>query len=478
MCINAAPGYTCQCDDGYHLVDKVCVDSDECAQDQHPCGLGECINTAGSYDCLCPEGFIFQDKVCQDINECINNNSSRICGPHGDCLNLEGGFECHCHDGFEIASLSTDQQCVDIDECLQPEHQPCGHGSTCLNLIGSYECQCPLGFVLSNANHCEDVDECSEGNGGCEMICENVPGSFRCACESGFDLGADGVSCQETDECAVNNGGCQELCNNTYGGYFCSCSAGFEVSGADKRQCQDIDECLLENGGCSDTCINRPGSFSCACPEGYRLRPDDRTCKLASEEKKQNCDSHQRPVHGYLKCTARKKKGQFPVGTRCRLKCRRGYEYQPLSGPFKTSCQRDGQWSQLGSCVAKLCDPLPVLENGTVDPPNCTTQRQAGGSQCSFNCLAGYQLQGRRSVTCSRRNGQWKDEMPTCAQMNNVPKPFIMCPADITKPLSGHSSSAYVMIPQPKTNVDWGRYVDADPSWAKQLEGEMTRGNS
>merc|ERR1719232_2507548 len=32
------------------------------------------------------------------------------------------------------------------------------------------------------------------------------------------------------------------------------------------------------------------------------------------------------------------------------------------------------------------------------------------------------------------------------------------------------------MIPQPKTNVDWFRYVDAEPSWAKQLEGEMTRG--
>ena len=33
--------------------------------------------------------------------------------------------------------------------------------------------------------------------------------------------------------------------------------------------------------------------------------------------------------------------------------------------------------------------------------------------------------------------------------------------ADITKPLSGHSSSAYVMIPQPKTNVDWNRYYSA-----------------
>ena len=70
----------------------------------------------------------------------------------------------------------------------------------------------------------------------------------------------------------------------------------------------------------------------------------------------------------------------------------------------------------------------------------------------------------------------------------------------MTKPLPVGSSSVYVMFPQPKTNVDWfrsdqplilffqnvemtfvchlfsSRYVEAEPSWAKQLEGEMTLG--
>lgn len=88
--------------------------------------------------------------------------------------------------------------------------------------------------------------------------------------------------------------------------------------------------------------------------------------------------------------------------------------------------------------------------------------------------------------------------MPKCE--TDFPKPFIMCPSDITKPLTGRTGSVYVMIPQPKTNVDWSRwvfrfrwkyyfvffpwnlyllkfrYVDAEPRWAKQLEGEMTRG--
>ena len=155
------------------------------------------------------------------------------------------------------------------------------------------------------------------------------------------------------------------------------------------------------------------------------------------------------------------------MGTRCRLKCRRGYKYEPLSGPFKTSCQDNGQWSPLGTCTkttikAKLrnCDPLPYLENGTTDPPKCNSPEQiSGGTKCSFHCQAGFQLRGQiQSTTCSSRTGKWSNDMPRCKlAVTNFPKPFIMCPADITKPLSGHSSSAYVMIPQPKTNVDWSR---------------------
>ena len=64
-CLNQAPGYECQCYPGYHLVQGVCVDADECAADTHPCGLGECVNTDGSYKCLCPAGYEFLDGICK-----------------------------------------------------------------------------------------------------------------------------------------------------------------------------------------------------------------------------------------------------------------------------------------------------------------------------------------------------------------------------------------------------------------------------
>ena len=82
-----------------------------------------------------------------------------------------------------------------------------------------------------------------------------------------------------------------------------------------------------------------------------------------------------------MRCNARKKHrlGKFPSGTKCRLKCRRGYRHNPKSGPLKTKCLWNGDWSPVGGCEAKMCDPLPFLENGIIDPPDCATNPQPGG---------------------------------------------------------------------------------------------------
>lgn len=158
-----------------------------------------------------------------------------------------------------------------------------------------------------------------------------------------------------------------------------------------------------------------------------------------------------------MRCNSKKIRGQgkFPVGTKCRLKCRKGYKYNPAFGPLKTVCTKDGNWSELGSCEPKLCPQLTFLQNGLVDPPECSMVPQKGGTKCSFHCNPGYKLSGKKTIACSKKTLEWKNEMPTCE--TDFPKPFIICPADITKPLSGRGSSVYVMIPQPKTNVDWFR---------------------
>lgn len=106
----------------------------------------------------------------------------------------------------------------DIDECEYPNVCP----NECENSIGSYRClepdseveiiptnvdvshttefnapvkACGDGLRLDNSNNCIDIDECAEGNTGCEY-CHNTPGSFQCTCPDGFELNTDEKTCR------------------------------------------------------------------------------------------------------------------------------------------------------------------------------------------------------------------------------------------------------------------------------------------
>jgi hypothetical protein len=80
----------------------------------------------------------------------------------------------------------------------------------------------------------------------------------------------DGVTCQDVDECTTNNGGCDAnaRCTNTPGSRTCACNTGYAGTGL---ACSDVNECLTGNGGCSSnaTCTNTPGSRTCACNAGF-----------------------------------------------------------------------------------------------------------------------------------------------------------------------------------------------------------------
>ncbi|TRY58235.1 hypothetical protein DNTS_008569 [Danionella cerebrum] len=39
------------------------------------------------------------------------------------------------------------------------------------------------------------VDECAEGNGGCQQICVNMMGSYECRCRDGFLLSDNQHTC-------------------------------------------------------------------------------------------------------------------------------------------------------------------------------------------------------------------------------------------------------------------------------------------
>jgi len=85
------------------------------------------------------------------------------------------------------------------------------------------------------------------------------------------------TDCQDVNECTINNGGCDPLakCNNIPGGRTCGdCPHGYAGTGDNPAvPCTDINECLLANGGCDENvqCVNTPGSFHCPpCPPGFK----------------------------------------------------------------------------------------------------------------------------------------------------------------------------------------------------------------
>uniref|UniRef100_A0A8C9EKE5 Signal peptide, CUB and EGF-like domain-containing protein 3 n=1 Tax=Pavo cristatus TaxID=9049 RepID=A0A8C9EKE5_PAVCR len=175
-----------------------------------------------------------------------------------------------------------------------------------------------------------DLDECSEGNGGCQQTCVNMMGSYECFCREGFFLSDNQHTCIQRPEgqclgrtplwgcsvtpdtslskapgagglfggwgntglrhtrwvaketCAVNNGGCDSKCHDAATGVHCSCPMGFMLQ-PDRKTCKDIDECRLNNGGCDHICRNTVGSFECSCKKGYKLLINERNCQDIDE---------------------------------------------------------------------------------------------------------------------------------------------------------------------------------------------------
>ncbi|XP_074652145.1 uncharacterized protein LOC141906736 [Tubulanus polymorphus] len=263
------PG-VCACHTGYSP--PRCNDINECAQNNGGCQY-RCVNTVGSFDCKCQTGFQLKSdrRTCTPV--CF---SSTTCPNGGKC---ERPNYCSCPVGF------SQPKCEDINECSK-NNGGCQH--TCINNLGSFKCACKPGYLLqSDGKTCIDINECDSYNGGCNHICTNTPGSYECSCNSGFQLDTDERTCLDIDECLADNGNCAQICNNSIGSYSCQCRDGYTLD-PDEKGCTDIDECLVENGGCSNTCVNTNGSYHCVCPSGFRLDETERVCQDIDECKELN----------------------------------------------------------------------------------------------------------------------------------------------------------------------------------------------
>ncbi|XP_066270954.1 fibrillin-2-like [Branchiostoma lanceolatum] len=59
----------------------------------------------------------------------------------------------------------------------------------------------PDGLWTETALFCEDIDECTSQNGGCNQTCTNTVGGYNCSCSEGFVLDGDEHNC--TDPCPI-----------------------------------------------------------------------------------------------------------------------------------------------------------------------------------------------------------------------------------------------------------------------------------
>ncbi|XP_070571014.1 uncharacterized protein [Ptychodera flava] len=152
--------------------------------------------------------------------------------------------------------------------CLRPIcDPPCQSGGTC---IAPNVCICPS--ILTGGTCTQASDDCPDPGVPSNGMRFPAPGStgYRAgdvisfSCNPGYILSGslssscdDGVwsnvqpTCQDVDECTFNNGGCDGNCTNTDGSFYCSCPTG-DTLNEDGRRCDgdtDIVETTVANNG-------------------------------------------------------------------------------------------------------------------------------------------------------------------------------------------------------------------------------------
>ncbi|KAM4632020.1 uromodulin-like [Discoglossus pictus] len=133
----------------------------------------ECEEYLNFQACFCKDGFQGDGYSCYDIDECSDYYGNR-CYPHM-CINTYGSYTCQCNYGYE---LSSDNTCVDIDECSRPDLNYCDVHATCYNYVSGYYCECSAGYT-GNGYYCE-FDECTTDVCLFGTECVKTTGSYYC----------------------------------------------------------------------------------------------------------------------------------------------------------------------------------------------------------------------------------------------------------------------------------------------------------
>lgn len=131
---------------------------------------------------------------------------------------------------------------------------------------------------------------------------------------------------------------------------------------------------------------------------------------------------------------------------------------------------------------AQACPRLTRPEHGTIQPPHCVTDKVLPGERCILHCAPGFKPAGKRTAFCDT-NQLWSPSddlrcvpIPTTTTPEPPIQPTIVCPPDAIEMMAPGQQSKLIKLQKPETNVDWERYIDSQPLWAKKLEVELTPG--
>lgn len=328
--------------------------------------------------------------------------------PASDCLNF---FGLSCAIGcFKPATVSPPPGCdcrIPFYALLQPmcaTESPRG----CLNNCSNHgncdrkveQCICDPGYAGPD---CSTKDHCINPHiPPCEYGCISLNDSRICTCPDNMVLQPDGVSCgnacppgltgpqcsYDIDECLTGNHECKYYCVNTFGSYECQCLPGMTLDPRDNKTCIGRScepPCIPEQGECVKGGI-------CKCQSGFQgpsCEADVDECALGTS----GCDHDCINSYGSFRCL-----------------CKPGFDLDPRNNR---------------TCVAKICNPSCVPDQGDCfegkcqcregfegiscerDTDECSTGRHHCQDQCvnthgsyRCECRAGFMLDSRDNRSC------------------------------------------------------------------------------
>ncbi|KAM9709240.1 sushi repeat-containing protein SRPX isoform 1-T1 [Menidia menidia] len=121
--------------------------------------------------------------------------------------------------------------------------------------------------------------------------------------------------------------------------------------------------------------------------------------------------------HGDVSCrTPRGETYRNVMGTRCKIRCKQGYEVQST----EVVCMASKHWSSNYACREIRCPKLDMPINGG----HKCSDGSYFNSRCEFFCSPGFSLKGQKTATC-QHSKVWSAAVPTCV---DIDLPKIKCP--------------------------------------------------